>query len=170
MITSRIYWVILSIVTVCGLCSCNWYRDRVTGYNARSFLVPYGYTETKINDSTYRVKYNCSEITAEAICASYLYLRCAELTRDAGFDYFIVDKPNSYFAPVSHYSSGYSYSETVSNTGAYKVTRDVKVPGVNIVKHEPECTATIAMYKGGKPLDDLKAFTPAEIFRYLRDK
>jgi hypothetical protein len=48
-----------------------------------------GYSESRIDASTATVSFRANAQTAKRVVESYLLYRCAEVTRDAGFDYFV---------------------------------------------------------------------------------
>lgn len=49
-----------------------------------------GYEETRIKENTFRVSFKGNRSTLETVVLDYLYLRCAELTRDAGYSHFVI--------------------------------------------------------------------------------
>lgn len=61
-----------------------------TGYHAKSFTG--GYSEKKISADRYRVRYEANFWTGRSTNQRYLYYRCAELTHEKGYNYFIVQE------------------------------------------------------------------------------
>jgi len=49
-----------------------------------------GYEEARLQPNVYRVSFRGNRATPETTVLDYLYLRCAELTKDAGFPYFVI--------------------------------------------------------------------------------
>jgi hypothetical protein len=49
-----------------------------------------GYSEKRVDQNTYIVSFNATKQTPPQTVLNYLLARCAQLTTDAGFDYFIV--------------------------------------------------------------------------------
>lgn len=58
-----------------------------TAYGPHGFTG--GYTETKIDDSTYRVVFNGNGQTSRDMVWYYWIYRCAELTTQNGYEFFI---------------------------------------------------------------------------------
>src|SRR5450830_1494606 len=59
-----------------------------TAYGPRGFTG--GYTETKIDDTTYRVAFNGNGRTARNMVWYYWIYRCAELTTQNGYEFFVL--------------------------------------------------------------------------------
>lgn len=49
-----------------------------------------GYEETRLQENVYRVSFKANPSTAETTVLDYLYLRCAELTQEAGYSHFLI--------------------------------------------------------------------------------
>ncbi|MCZ6644745.1 MAG: hypothetical protein O7B79_00755 [SAR324 cluster bacterium] len=49
-----------------------------------------GYEETRLQKNVYRVSFKANPYTSETDVLDYLYLRSAELTRQAGFSHFLI--------------------------------------------------------------------------------
>lgn len=60
--------------------------DDLGGYNQ----LMGGYSEKRVDQNTYIVSFNATRQTPPQTVMNYLLARCAQLTTDAGFDYFIV--------------------------------------------------------------------------------
>jgi hypothetical protein len=58
-----------------------------------------GYVEREIGRDQYRIGFTGNGITTRETVDLYLLYRAAELTRDRGFDYFIVGKRTEYIDP-----------------------------------------------------------------------
>lgn len=72
-----------------------------------------GYEETRLKENVYRVSFRGNRYTPETRMLDYIYLRCAELTRDAGYSHFLVlqdyGKTQGRNAPQSHVSVGFGF-------------------------------------------------------------
>lgn len=55
-----------------------------------SSLTAGGYTEERIDEATYRVKFTGNPKTSDEKVGRYLLYRCADLTRQMGFRYFVM--------------------------------------------------------------------------------
>lgn len=153
----NIFRFAILVLLVAGSYSCM----MATGYQPGSFPFNYGYSESRIGDNIYRVDYLCSEKTPLSQCEGHLYRRCAELTRNAGYDYFVIDEYTSYIRKSDRSVPGY-YQAFDHKSGP---TTYMYVPGHVETTAEPTCRAKITMRRGTKPPDDPKAFTPGEILR-----
>lgn len=49
-----------------------------------------GYSEARLRDDVYRVSFSGNAYTSARRAAEFALLRCAELTRQNGFDYFVI--------------------------------------------------------------------------------
>ena len=76
-----------------------------------------GYEETRLQENVYRVSFKGNRYTQETAVLDYLYLRSAELTRDAGFTHFVIlqDYGKTQGAPAarSHFSIGLGFSSGI---------------------------------------------------------
>ncbi len=143
-----------------------------------------GYSEQRIESNRYRVTFSGNSITNLDTVENYLLYRASELTKQAGYDYFIVADRNtekkerytgggyggyggfgSRFGYGGHYGfgwsyysprygHGYGYSPFYGGYDIHQITRYT-------------ATAEIAMYRGSKPGDDAKAYHAGEILEEL---
>ena len=60
-----------------------------TGYHPAN-LLGRGYSEMALSQDTYVVSFNGNGLTSEGTVQSYLLRRCAELTLNSGYKYFVV--------------------------------------------------------------------------------
>jgi hypothetical protein len=76
-----------------------------------------GYEETRLKENVYRVSFRGNRYTPETRMLDYIYLRCAELTREAGYSHFLVlqdyGKTQGRAAPRSHVSVGFGFSSGI---------------------------------------------------------
>jgi hypothetical protein len=68
----------------------------------------YGYSDTKIDDTHWRVSFSGNSLTARETVEKYLLYRAAELTRQQGFDWFqatdrATDKQTSFYGDDPYY-------------------------------------------------------------------
>ncbi len=130
----------------------------------------YGYSETRIEQNRYRVKFAGNSATARETVENYLLYRSAELTVDAGYDFFVIetratDKDTYYRSTFDDfpgygfyyhrfpYHRGYGYGGSVSTT-----TRPIT---------QYTAYADIVMFKGAKDDRNVKAFNAADVLRTL---
>lgn len=80
-----------------------------------------GYEETRLKEKVYRVSFKGNRYTDETAVLDYLYLRSAELTRDAGYTHFLISqdygKTQATSAPRSQISIGMGFSSGIRRTG-----------------------------------------------------
>jgi len=79
------YTLILTTILICG-CS--------TPYQPHGALG--GYKSTELDDNTFRVMFKGNQHTKAETVYNYLERRCAEITVENGFEYFIVFEDSSY--------------------------------------------------------------------------
>jgi hypothetical protein len=159
MIAVRNVCQVLLILAVTCLSGC-----LTTEYQARDWFGE-GYSESRIGDMTYKVDFQCSEETAETLCEGYLFRRCAELTRNAGYDYFVMEEHGSTMRVKDTVVPGH-YNTYTTGSGRDKTKNYIFQPGYTIQSRYPLSHATISMHRGPKPANLRNAYTPAEILRY----
>ena len=80
-----------------------------------------GYEETRLKEKVYRVSFKGNRYTNETAVLDYLYLRCAELTRDAGYTHFLIyqdyGKTQATESPRGQFSIGMGFSSGIRRTG-----------------------------------------------------
>lgn len=75
--------LVLVVVLVCG-CATPYQQN-----SALNFLMPGGFTDERVDETTYHIKFVGNGNTTEEKVGRYLLFRCAELTREHGFRYFV---------------------------------------------------------------------------------
>ncbi len=146
-----------------------------------------GYSEQRIESNRYRVSFSGNSITDLDTVENYLLYRAAELTRQSGFDHFIIADRNtekkerlrnsrgfasrygtSRFGYRGHYGFGWSY---FSPHFGYAYGYDPFFDGYDIRQiTRYTATAEIAMYRGAKPANHEKAYQAAEVLKELGAK
>lgn len=126
-----------------------------------------GYSEVRIDTNTYQVDYECDDDTPNSVCESYLLRRCAELTRNSDYDYFIIVSKSSMSKDKSQNIPG--RMETI-NTGSGKDRKSDYVyhPGYTINARDVDISATIKMYKGNKPADNPNTYDANEVLSHTK--
>ncbi len=105
-----------------------------TPYQSKGFTG--GFDETQLSPEVYRVSFQGNAYVAAETVADYVMLRCAELTVESGFQYFVVvdtkdtSRSGAYTTPKS--------SQTTANATAYGNAYSTNVQG----------TATTTTYGG----------------------
>ncbi|MGV2289712.1 hypothetical protein AAHK20_13460 [Trinickia sp. YCB016] len=62
-----------------------------------------GYTDRRIDDETYYVKFQGNGYTSRELVQRYFLFRCAELTELSGFKYFVILPPAASLSSAPHY-------------------------------------------------------------------
>ncbi|MGI9508912.1 MAG: CC0125/CC1285 family lipoprotein [Geminicoccaceae bacterium] len=84
-----------AVLAMMALAAC----ARPTPYQAAAEHGGFGYSEQSIGEDQYRIGFNGNAISNRKTLDLYLLYRAAELTRDRGFDYFIVGRREEYIDP-----------------------------------------------------------------------
>lgn len=78
-----------------------------------------GYTDLPLNATTYRVTYNGNGYTSATRLQNLLLYRCADLTLQNGYKYFIVLDSGSDHEDSYYTTPGYANSTSYANTNGY---------------------------------------------------
>lgn len=138
----------------------------------------YGYSEEKLEDNRYKVSFSGNSLTDQRTVADYLLYRAAELTVDAGKDYFVVTDRNTnadrkltpyyddfgyypgpfwpypYYGYYSHfYPPYYGYD----GFGPYSYRSSVRY----------DMTLEIVMYSGHKPANNPNAYDARDVMKTI---
>lgn len=133
-----------------------------------------GFTDFRLDANTYRVTFEGNGHTSRQTVETYLLYRCAELTAQSGYDYFltinsdtearhnVVTTPGSYNSNTTGYASGFGNMAYGSAT-----TRGTFSPGQSFVHTKYGASAVIKVFKGDKPGDNPNAYNANEVLKYL---
>lgn len=149
-----------------------------TPYGRAGFMG--GYTDTQIDSNTVMVSYRGNAFTSQEKVESSLIYRCAEVTEERGFDYFIIVSSSttpiigSYTTPGTYtsysntsanlYPGGYGNyygSATTSTQGYYQ-------PGQTYQTRKVLSSATIKMFTGTKPPGMSGAYTAKDVISHMK--
>ncbi|MEN6617032.1 MAG: hypothetical protein ABFD12_10790 [Syntrophorhabdus sp.] len=136
-----------------------------TEYQARDWFGE-GYSESRIGETAYRVDFQCNDSTPESVCEGYLFRRCAELTRNAGYDYFVMEDHGTSIHVKDTVVPGH-YNTYTTGSGRDKTTSYVFQPGYVLQDRYPVSYAAITMHRGRKPVNARNTYAPDEILRYV---
>ena len=106
-----------------------------------------GYEEVQVDGNTFRVNFQGNGHTSKETVERYTLYRCAELTLERGYDYFVVVDESSATDISSSYNYGTESTDVSSSHSAQK---------------------TIKLFRGKKPEGNLAAYEAAEVLRYMR--
>jgi len=130
----RVQISLIALSAACLLASC------ATAYQPLSFAG--GYSDQRLDDNTVQVSFRGNGFTAPETVHSYLLRRCAEVTLQNGYNYFVLvdtEQPNE------------------GNTNIYGGKVNNKFRG----------STTIKMFKGNKPETDVHAYYAAAILKNI---
>ncbi len=138
-----------------------------------------GYSEQSIESNRYRVSFSGNSLTNLDTVENYLLYRSAELTKQSGYDYFIIADRNtekkertsygpafsSRFGYGGHYGFGWSY---YSPFHGYGYGYDPFYNGYDMRQiTRYTATAEMAMYRGQKPDSNEQAYQADEVLAKL---
>jgi len=122
----------------------------------------YGYSEQRIEQNRYRVTFAGNANTPRQTVENYLLYRAAELTLEAGYDYFVfasdsTDANTRYLQNFNgYYGWGPYYWYPRGMYGGFATSTATPVT-------EYEAQASIVMFAGQKKDDDVKAFDARQV-------
>jgi hypothetical protein len=125
-----------------------------------------GYSDTRIDSTTESVEFKGNGYTSKRTVEMYLLYRCAEVTRDAGYDYFVALNPSTEAREGSFNTPG-SFSSTTSFLRGAAVTHASYFPSQTISFTFYGATTLIRMGRGPKPTENLAAFNAREVIEYM---
>lgn len=125
-----------------------------------------GYSDVQLDRNTFKVSFSGNGYTGRSRVESYLLYRCAELTAQQGYDYFVILDGGTDSDRMYYQTQG-TYSGTTTFSGRTAYSRGAYTPGMNIPITRHSGTVTIKMYQGQKP-DVAGAYQAKEIMGYLR--
>lgn len=136
-----------------------------------------GYEDSRLDETTYLVSFRGNGHASRERVESFLLYRCAELTAEAGYDYFVlitsesaarhseINTPGQYASTTTGSISTFGGSATGSAT-----TRGSYTPGQRIEVTRYKSSAQMRMFRGAKPSNDEGAYTAKEVLQYLGPK
>jgi len=155
----------VTLVTFCG-CATPYQKSGFGG----------GYSDTQLQDDVFSVRFRGNAYTSRATVQKYLLLRCAELTVENGYDYFIIleradtAKHSTYTAPARTTYQGTIQSSSYGRgmLPSYQTYGTATTYGgqtYHFSKPVSECV--IKCFKGKKPENMLNAFDANQLRDYL---
>jgi len=124
-----------------------------------------GYTDTRLDANTLRVTYRGNFTMPQETVQNYLIYRCAQLTVQYDYDYFVIISTSSR-PVVSSYTSP-SVINTYRERGE-KNSYSIVTPGQTSYFSKEIANAVIKLYKGIKPAGLANAFSAKEVLRYMK--
>ena len=137
-----------------------------TPYQPKGFTG--GYSQVQLDNNSARVEFKGNGYTSRERVEVFLLYRCAELTAEKGYDYFVIattDTENSQQSVQT--APGTFNSTTTGSRGSYS-TSGTYTPGQTVTFNKRTATAVIKMFKGEKPVDQPGAFVARELMDNLQ--
>lgn len=143
-----------------------------------------GYSSTQINGNTVEVSYDGSIGNSQRTVENYLLYRCAKITQDGGFDYFIITSITT--SPIvvtvktrterDHYNTNPprlftafpEQKEYVSSTDTTTEMNCRYNPGAPCHPDRTSITAVIKMFHGSIPRGTRRAYNAADVIGHLK--
>lgn len=126
-----------------------------------------GYSDIQLDHNTVRVTFRGNAFLPKEKVEAYLLYRCAEVTLDLGFDYFVIVEnvsdvtPGVISTPGIYTGSTYQYGYGTTTYGTY-------IPGQTIPIKKHTGSALIKLFKGDKPENIPDGFMAKELKGYLK--
>lgn len=152
-----------------------------TGYHGSGTLggIPFGgYSDTRYTANTAEVSFDGNIFTSQATAQNYLLYRCAEVTRNNGYDYFIITSTStspmnvnvatrtSYNGYVTEPPKLYTaYNKTESYRSSYISGTGCTYPG-DYCKEQHKVVAIIKMFRGNVPPDAARAYNANDVIAH----
>jgi hypothetical protein len=125
-----------------------------------------GYSDNRIDSDTISVEFRGNGYTSKRKVEMYLLYRCAEVTRDAHYDYFIALNPSTEASQGSFNTPG-SFTSLTSFARGAAFTRASYFPSQTINFTFYGATTLIRMGKGQKPPENVAAYNAREVIEYM---
>jgi hypothetical protein len=125
-----------------------------------------GYSDNRIDSDTVSVEFRGNGYTSKRKVEMYLLYRCAEVTRDARYDYFIALNPSTEGSQGSFSTPG-SFSSVTSFARGAAFTRASYFPSQTINFTFYGATTLIRMGRGQKPAENVAAYNAREVIEYM---
>ncbi len=156
---------VLSLVIILSGCATPYQSKRFSG----------GYTDSRIDANTVRVSfYGNGHTTRETVENDMLY-RCAEVTLQDGYDYFVIVSGDTtptfstYTTPGTYNQHTNTNLNVYGNTGyASSSTYGYYQPGHTFHTRKFESSVMIKMFNGKKPANLSNAYDAHEIVNYMK--
>ncbi len=125
-----------------------------------------GYSDYQLDKNTIKVSFRGNAFIPKEKVEVYLLYRCAEVTSEFGYDYFVIvdnvsDTTRGFVtAPGTYTGNTYQYGYGATTLGTY-------MPGQTISIKKHSASVLIKLFKGEKPENIPNAFAAEELKGYL---
>jgi len=109
-----------------------------------------GYADLQLDEEAFRVTYRGNGYTSSERVEKFLLFRCAELTVERDYDFFVIFNSKDESSQFAYTTPG-SYSSTTNVVGSTAYTHGQYSPGTTIPITKHRATVIIKLFKGQKP-------------------
>ena len=148
---------ILAFLTACA-----------TPYQPKGFTG--GYSQVQLDNNSARVEFKGNGYTSRERVEVFVLYRCAELTVEKGYDYFVISRGDTENQQQSVQTTPGTFDATTTGSGRHYSTSGTYTPGQTVTFNKRTATAVIKMFKGEKPADQPGAFVARELMENLRSQ
>jgi hypothetical protein len=129
-----------------------------------------GYEDTQIDSNTFRISYLGQSGVLQTTADLYGMFRCAELTVEKGYDYFVVLEESSNKDINTNASNSLStHTDPPGRSGAPAITTVRSTTTVS-TSSQYSTVRQIKVYRGSKPEENPHAYNAREVMSYLEPK
>lgn len=121
-----------------------------------------GYKDIQLDDNLFNVSFRGNGYTSAQKTKTYFLYRCAELTLEKGYRYFVIESTSADVMRGVIVMPGTYSATTIGST-----TRGTYMPGQAIPYSKPTIEGTIRLFKEEKPENLPNAYDAAKLIQYL---
>jgi hypothetical protein len=158
LLTTHILLVcILAFVTACA-----------TPYQPKGFTG--GYSQVQLDNTSVRVEFKGNGYTSRERVEAFVLYRCAELTIERGYDYFVLYRGDTESQQQTVQTAPGTFNATTTGSGSHYSTSGTYTPGQTVTFNRRTATAVIKMFKGEKPTDQPGAYVARDLVDNLQSQ
>ncbi len=135
------YCIFGCLLSLLSACSTTYHADQGDG----------GYRSQQLSPHSYKITYRANAQTSEKTVQSYLRRRAAQLTRAAGYDYFIITDESTGNIDERYQWSTYPNNVSTAVRGDEPNAPAMAQPQLSLAMNDYEQSITIEMHHGQKP-------------------
>jgi hypothetical protein len=165
--TARWTRCLVALALIASMSSC------ATSYGEKGLFG--GFEETRLDANTMRVHFQGNGYTAKQTVEDYTILRCAELTEEHGFDWFLIVDDETEGKDTQVHSGSFNSSSTsgVASVNSYgnvnygSTTQGWTSPSSTFNIRKYDSSVVIKMFAGEKPEEAFNAYSAADVIKYV---
>ena len=139
-----------------------------TPYQPKGFTG--GYSQVQLDNNSARVEFKGNGYTSRERVEVFVLYRCAELTVEKGYDYFVITRGDTENQQQSVQTTSGTFDATTTGSGRHYSTSGTYTPGQTVTFNKRTATAVIKMFKGEKPADQPGTFVARELMENLQSQ